>query len=485
MTLCSSGCGTTARRSSSIRRIPGPTWRRRTRAARLGAVGAQLSPPAGSQRSTSPQQLRDASMSVFLLGAERTTRPPASWSRWPPAQPGQAVGRLVLARRREIRRRRSDRVLRVPRAARFANARRTSNATRHAGEAEGRGPRPAAAGSADVCRRQTASRACIWSTTPAIARRSEERRPHQLSLPQGRSISSIRTIRPSTRAGCRAPTASCSCGATPTKTGARASSRRCVQSARRAGGARVSASSIRRGTKTEAVEQHPPDFAATSTSASSSAGSIQPALDVLHADPAPVGRRSRRELRRRRSNGCGSSRTRIRGCGRSTRTSRTCSSAATCRSASWSRGWRATGSSPCSGVSGSGKSSLVRAGLIPALERGGVCGGGPALAASSSRSPAGAPFERLAADLAKAGSRCRRALRRQQPRADRRSRAASRRREPAASSSISSRSCSATRTCSRSPSERGGRTTARRRSRRVRAAAARGQPRTTRRSTSC
>ena len=54
------------------------------------------------------------------------------------------------------------------------------------------------------------------------------------------------------------------------------------------------------------------------------------------------------------------------------------------------------------GVSGSGKSSLVSAGLIPALERGGVWEAGTRWRRVITR-PAGAPFERLAADLANAG----------------------------------------------------------------------------------
>jgi hypothetical protein len=54
------------------------------------------------------------------------------------------------------------------------------------------------------------------------------------------------------------------------------------------------------------------------------------------------------------------------------------------------------------GVSGSGKSSLVRAGLIPALERGGVWEAGQRWRRVVTQ-PAGAPFDSLTADLAKAG----------------------------------------------------------------------------------
>src|SRR5262249_16814322 len=54
------------------------------------------------------------------------------------------------------------------------------------------------------------------------------------------------------------------------------------------------------------------------------------------------------------------------------------------------------------GVSGSGKSSLVRAGLIPALERSRVGEAGTRWRIVVTR-PAGAPFERLAADLLKKG----------------------------------------------------------------------------------
>ena len=54
------------------------------------------------------------------------------------------------------------------------------------------------------------------------------------------------------------------------------------------------------------------------------------------------------------------------------------------------------------GVSGSGKSSLVRAGLIPALERGGVSEAGRRWRIVVTR-PAGAPFEALAATLKRAG----------------------------------------------------------------------------------
>jgi AAA ATPase domain len=54
------------------------------------------------------------------------------------------------------------------------------------------------------------------------------------------------------------------------------------------------------------------------------------------------------------------------------------------------------------GVSGSGKSSLVRAGLIPALERGGVWEAAQRWRRVVTQ-PAGAPFDSLAADLAKAG----------------------------------------------------------------------------------
>ena len=54
------------------------------------------------------------------------------------------------------------------------------------------------------------------------------------------------------------------------------------------------------------------------------------------------------------------------------------------------------------GVSGSGKSSLVRAGLIPALERGGVWEAGNRWRRVITQ-PGGAPFESLAADLASAG----------------------------------------------------------------------------------
>lgn len=54
------------------------------------------------------------------------------------------------------------------------------------------------------------------------------------------------------------------------------------------------------------------------------------------------------------------------------------------------------------GVSGSGKSSLVRAGLIPALERGRVADADERWRVVVTR-PTGAPFESLAADLAKAG----------------------------------------------------------------------------------
>jgi len=51
------------------------------------------------------------------------------------------------------------------------------------------------------------------------------------------------------------------------------------------------------------------------------------------------------------------------------------------------------------GVSGGGKSSLVRAGLIPALERGEVQEAGTRWSIVVTR-PAGAPFANLAADLA-------------------------------------------------------------------------------------
>ena len=54
------------------------------------------------------------------------------------------------------------------------------------------------------------------------------------------------------------------------------------------------------------------------------------------------------------------------------------------------------------GVSGSGKSSLVRAGLIPALERGGVWEAGRRWRRVVTQ-PAGAPFESLKTDLEKAG----------------------------------------------------------------------------------
>jgi WD40 repeat protein len=54
------------------------------------------------------------------------------------------------------------------------------------------------------------------------------------------------------------------------------------------------------------------------------------------------------------------------------------------------------------GVSGSGKSSLVRAGLIPALERSRVSEAGRRWRMVITR-PAGAPFERLAEELSKAG----------------------------------------------------------------------------------
>ena len=54
------------------------------------------------------------------------------------------------------------------------------------------------------------------------------------------------------------------------------------------------------------------------------------------------------------------------------------------------------------GVSGSGKSSLVRAGLIPALERGGVSEAGRRWRIVVTR-PAGNPFETLAAGLENAG----------------------------------------------------------------------------------
>ncbi len=54
------------------------------------------------------------------------------------------------------------------------------------------------------------------------------------------------------------------------------------------------------------------------------------------------------------------------------------------------------------GVSGSGKSSLVRAGLIPALERGRVSEAGKRWRMVVTR-PAGAPFDSLGADLGKAG----------------------------------------------------------------------------------
>jgi hypothetical protein len=54
------------------------------------------------------------------------------------------------------------------------------------------------------------------------------------------------------------------------------------------------------------------------------------------------------------------------------------------------------------GVSGSGKSSLVRAGLIPALARGRVSEAGKRWRIVVTR-PSGAPFESLGADLAKAG----------------------------------------------------------------------------------
>ena len=53
------------------------------------------------------------------------------------------------------------------------------------------------------------------------------------------------------------------------------------------------------------------------------------------------------------------------------------------------------------GVSGSGKSSLVKAGLIPALERGRVSEAGRRWRMVVTR-PGGAPFERLAAELRKA-----------------------------------------------------------------------------------
>jgi hypothetical protein len=54
------------------------------------------------------------------------------------------------------------------------------------------------------------------------------------------------------------------------------------------------------------------------------------------------------------------------------------------------------------GVSGGGKSSLVRAGLIPALERGQVQEAGTRWSIVVTR-PAGAPFANLAADLASKG----------------------------------------------------------------------------------
>lgn len=54
------------------------------------------------------------------------------------------------------------------------------------------------------------------------------------------------------------------------------------------------------------------------------------------------------------------------------------------------------------GVSGGGKSSLVRAGLIPALERGGIGAAGARWRMVVTR-PAGRPFDSLAADLLKNG----------------------------------------------------------------------------------
>ena len=54
------------------------------------------------------------------------------------------------------------------------------------------------------------------------------------------------------------------------------------------------------------------------------------------------------------------------------------------------------------GVSGSGKSSLVRAGLIPALERTHVGGAGARWRIVVTR-PAGAPFQSLATDLQREG----------------------------------------------------------------------------------
>jgi WD40 repeat protein len=54
------------------------------------------------------------------------------------------------------------------------------------------------------------------------------------------------------------------------------------------------------------------------------------------------------------------------------------------------------------GLSGSGKSSLVRAGLIPALERGGVLEAGRRWRTVIAR-PAGAPFESLGAELTRTG----------------------------------------------------------------------------------
>src|SRR4051794_11762381 len=54
------------------------------------------------------------------------------------------------------------------------------------------------------------------------------------------------------------------------------------------------------------------------------------------------------------------------------------------------------------GLSGSGKSSLVRAGLIPALQRGGAVEAGARWRVVVTR-PAGAPFASLAADLIPVG----------------------------------------------------------------------------------
>ena len=256
------------------------------------AVGAQLPHPAGSQGESGRPAAR--SVAVGVPARHRVRRQRRRARRLVDA--GKTSRGWRGARRPwSSRLGRSERLLRLRRTARLRQQ-DVPQRRHHAGEAERGSARAAAARPARASRNlRQATR--VPRVQRARPRRAQERRTHQLPLPQGDPLRTSRRPGAAHAAALTGRTACCSCGETRTRTGARASSWRwCRRPA--AGGARP----LRVRSGRERRPQRSSRFArgsANCTSANSSAGSIRPGWPRSSRRCCDVGRPGR-ELRLRR-----------------------------------------------------------------------------------------------------------------------------------------------------------------------------------------